>query len=116
MELQQIQQTQESCQKIIELAIEYNTARQSAGQAKKDLDLLLASRLKSIRERKRNVGYEMALLMLCEENSIAQGLYATMIDQTNVYKGIERLIDAHKTNISFVQSYMKYVHEGEKFG
>ena len=100
----------------IHFAGQYQEAREKAGKAKSELDILLASNLLSIRERKSNVGYEMALLMLMEESKTAKELYKTMIEEKAKYKGLEKMIDSLQSKISLSQSVMKYIDKGEKFG
>ncbi len=94
----------------------YKEAREKAGKAKADLDILLAGKLLSIRERKSNVGYEMSLLMLMEGSKEAIVLYKTMIEEKAKYRGLEKMIDSLQSKISLAQSQMKYIDKGEKFG
>lgn len=94
----------------------YQKSREKAGKAKAELDTLLAANLLSIRERKSNVGYEMALLMLMENNKVAKNLYQEMIEEKARYKGLEKMIEALQSKISLAQSQMKYIEKGEKFG
>ena len=100
----------------IHFAGQYQKAREEAGKAKSELDILLAGNLLSIRERKSNVGYEMALLMLMEDNEVARNLYKTMIEERAKYKGLEKMIESLQSKISLAQSQMKYIDKGEKFG
>lgn len=100
----------------VKFAKEYLEARKKAGEAKSSLDLLLAANLKDIRKRKSNVGYAVAKLMLCEDNSVAQALYKEEITETAKYKGLEKLIESLQSRISLEQSVMKYIHRGEHFG
>lgn len=102
--------------KQIQLANNYCEARQKAGSAKSDLDILLAAELCNIRGRKSNVGYEMAVLMLMETNQAAQDLHKEIETQTAKYKSLEKMIEAVKTKILLEQSIMKYVGEGERYG
>lgn len=104
------------CDKQIELAQKYADARKLATSAQIDLDILLVSSLKSIRAEKPNVGYEMAIRILMESNTVAQKLFAEMDKQTALYKGYERLIEAHQNKISALQSVMKYALKGERYG
>lgn len=100
----------------IKCARDYMEARKKAGKAKGELDILLVASLKSIRERKSNVGYDMAKLMLCEDNETARGLYKEEITQTARYKGLEKIMEALQSRISLDQSVMKYISHGERFG
>ncbi len=100
----------------IHFAGQYKEAREKAGKAKSELDILLAANLLDIRERKSNVGYDMALLMLMEGNEVAQELYKTKIEEEAKYKGLEKMIDSLQSKISLSQSVMKYIDRGERFG
>jgi len=100
----------------IHFAGQYQEAREKSGKAKSDLDVLLAANLLSIREKKSNVGYEMALLMLMEYSEAAKELYKTMVEERAKYKGLEKMIDSLQSKISLSQSVMKYIDKGEKFG
>lgn len=94
----------------------YKEAREKAGKAKAELDILLAANLLSIRERKSNVGYEMALIMLVADNETAKDLYKTMIEEKAKYKGLEQMIASLQSKISLAQSQMKFIERGEKLG
>jgi len=100
----------------VEFATEYLEARKKAGKAKSDLDILLAGNLKELREKKKNLGYEMAKLMLCEDNEAARELYKEEIKETANYKGLEKLIESLQSRISLEQSVLKYIGTGERFG
>lgn len=97
--------------------IEYAKHREEAGNAKKDLDILLASKyLSDFRSVKKNLGYEMSILMLIEAEPTARAIYATYITSEAKYKGLERIIDAYQSKLSFIQSVLKYQLKGEGNG
>lgn len=93
---------------LYRLSQEYNKARQEAAKAKYKLDIILASRFEEIREKKKNVGYESALIMLLEPGEEeVQTYYKNYTRFTAQYKGLERLIDALHSRISLIQSLIK---------
>lgn len=100
--------------KQIELAGRYEQSRRKAGEAKTDLDILLVTHIKDIRAQKSNVGIEMAYIMLMEIEPTARQIYKTMIEETENYKGLEVLIEAHQSKISLEQSVLRYFRE-EKY-
>lgn len=101
---------------IIDLAKRYAGARLKSAKSKKDLDILLASKyLTTFRSEKPNLGLEMALLMLIErEREVATTLYSDYLTATAEYKGLEEMLNAVKTKVSYMQSIMKYEIEGVK--
>src|SRR3990167_6144803 len=93
----------------------YKNARLAAGEAKKELEILLASKyLSDFRKEKKNLGYEMALLLLLEHEPSARETYEQFIREESKYKGLEKIIEAKQTKISFLQSLLKYQIRGEK--
>lgn len=92
-------------------AIKYAKYRVAAGTAKADLDILLAAELTDFRKQKKNLGYEMATLMLAENNQVAKDLIKTVTVNTARYKSLERVIDSLQATISMEQSIMKYEKE-----
>lgn len=98
----------------ISYAQQYYEARKKSSIAKKNLDLILATKLPELRKKRSNIGYEMALIHLLEDGDMEiQHYYETFITETDHYKALERLIEAVKTKISFAQSVMKWVKENE---
>ena len=100
----------------ITLAKQYLEARTKAGEAKKDLDILLAAVFSAIRGKKANAGYEVSLIMLMEDNKVARELYEEMVSNTAKYKGLEKVLNAYQDKISLSQSVMKYIGRGEAYG
>ena len=116
MDLTAYQDHVELCNKQIELAQEYDKQRIIAGNAKTELEIRLTSALPSIRLEKPNVGVEMAYLLLMEFEPDTKNIYRQWKEAESKYKGIEKLIEAYASKISFQQSLMRYVSQGEKFG
>ena len=90
--------------KQTEIASEYAEARRKAGHVKRQLDTLLVAVLSDLRAKKSNLGYDMAILMLCEKNELAMSIYGELIEQTANYKGLDKIIEAIKNQISLYQS------------
>ncbi len=99
----------------IKLAGDYEKERKKAGQAKADLDLILAANLPEIRKEKANAGIDMAYLMLMENNDVASKLYKEWKICESNYQGLEKLIEAHQAKIMMEQSILKYTIQGEKY-
>lgn len=100
------------------LAIEYEQARKKYGVAKYKLHVILTVNLHMIREKKSNVGMEMAILMMLEPGFLDEVFreeilkyYKDFIECEEIYKGLEHRIEATKTAIMYAQSVMKYVKE-----
>ena len=116
MEQNRIEFLRQIANEQAERAKEYADARRKAGLSKTKLDLLLTAALPTIRIQKPNVGVEMAVLILMEDNDVARGLYRDWQIEESTYKGLEKLLEAHATRISLEQSIFKYKREGEKYG
>ena len=96
----------------MELSESYSAARTAAGKAKAELETYLTANLKDIRSRKANVGYDLAILMLCEEHEEAGKARDIYTRETHRYKGLEKLIEAHKSRIMLEMAIMKFIKEG----
>jgi len=114
MDIQQATEYLKLTDEQIKIADKYYKARTKGGNAKKELDILLASKyLSEFRREKRNLGYEMALLMLIEKDTTAREIYQNYLTSESEYKGLERLLDAYQSKISFLQSILKFQLKGE---
>jgi hypothetical protein len=102
------QQLFELSQELIKYSHQYNTARQLSAKAKHSLDIILASRMNELRQKKSNLGYETAQIMLLEnaEDEVKK-IYQEYVKQTGVYKGLEKVLQALQSQISLVQSIIK---------
>jgi len=101
---------------VVRLSIEYEKERKGFGQDKADLDILLAGKILTFIETKKNCGIEMGyeLLLATSTNGVAEVLYRSMIVHENNYKALEKIIDAYNSKIMATQSIMKYNVEGER--
>lgn len=100
----------------VEIAKQYEKARKKSGLAKTQLDLILTSKLRELRSDKKNLGVEMAILMLMEEDAVARDLYKEYMDEEAKYKGLERILDAYASKLITEQAIMKYQGRGETWG
>ncbi len=106
-----------------ELGRQYLEARTSASEARISLYFILTQHLPTLRRNKRNIGIEMAELMLLEEGYLDEPQRAECIDYwatyqrgTDKYKSIEKLMEANNTKIMFIMSLAKWQNTGEKYG
>ena len=102
--------------KQIENAKLYAAARQKAGEAESELKILLTASLKSLRGNKKNLGVEMACLMLMEDNEVARELFRIWTVKEAKYKGLEKLLEAYGSKLIMEQSLLKRQTDGEKWG
>ena len=93
----------------------YADARKRAGKAEADLKILLTSRLKELRGNKKNLGVEMAILILMEDDELAKKLYGEWVEQEALYKGYERILDATNSKLITEQALLKWQGVGEKY-
>jgi hypothetical protein len=115
------EQLQQITDRRIELASKYAKARKAYGEVKSEIDILYASKMLALIERKKNLGYETGLLLLIAEEKeeglkILQDMYSEMIKTYNNYKAIERMLDALDAKTMSIQSVMKYNATQDTFG
>ena len=94
----------------IVLADRYHKARKRYAEAKLFLDLRLSLELPILRKKRSNIGYDMAMLMLIENNHNSdeiQAFYKQYVIQESEYKGLEKLMIATSGRISLGQSLIK---------
>jgi len=98
--------------KRIELANKYAVERKAYGETKSDLDILYAAKILGLTERKKNLGYEMGLLlMMADGGDVIKDLYKRMVTHYNNFKALERMIDAIESKIMAQQSLMRFYRE-----
>jgi hypothetical protein len=103
---------------VIRLSNLYGKERKAFGIAKANLDVLLAGKLISMLGTKKNLGIEMAYLLLIagDDRLVTERVYQEMIHHENNYKALEKMIDAYHSKIMATQSIMRFKLEGEKGG
>ena len=101
-----------------ETAQKYLHARQEYARLKFEIDLELAKVITLYREKKKNLGIEMALIMKLEESlddEEFQALYKNFLHYTARYKGLEKSLDALSQEAIIIQSLMKWNRDGELY-
>lgn len=123
MDNSKIQECFELLKKQEELSKVYYDLRVSAAKAKYKFTAVLITHLPTLRTKKKNMGIDMAEMMLLEPNYLSEEqrkeveeYYQAYQLNTEQYKAIEKLLEINQTHISFIQSILKYVKEGETFG
>lgn len=106
----------ELCDRRIDLANKYATERKEFGEYKSAIDLKLAKKIMSMQEKKKNLGYEIAVLMLCAEDEEAQVINEKLVRAYNNYKAIEKMIEAVESRIISMQSIMRFFRTNENKG
>lgn len=104
-----------------DLATKYAVQRKKYGETKSEIDILYAAKLLSLLEKKKNLGYELGMLMMIanekkEGVDILTNMYSDMIKHYNNYKAIEKMLDALETKIMAIQSIMKYNIDQDTYG
>lgn len=98
-----------------EIAHQAHQEREKCAKNRLFVETILTHQLKFIRQTKHNVGYDMALLMLMEPGFMPEDEREELVGYNEEwkmaearYKGLEGIMDALKTKISFYQSVAKY--------
>jgi hypothetical protein len=103
--------------KRIDLANKYAKERKEYGLAKSEIDILLAAKIIKLTETKKNLGYEIGLIMLMAEGGIdVITVYKSMVQHYNNFKAIERMLDAMDSKVMGIQSIMRFNRENEHKG
>ena len=111
--MEEILQLKDLTDKRIRLSNSYAKERKLYGETKAELDIIYASKIIKLQEKKRNLGYETGLLMMLaessrEEREMLTKMYTDMIKAFNNYKAIERMIDAIECKIISIEAGMRY--------
>lgn len=86
---------------------EYNTALFESAKAKAKMDCLLAERIDKLLERKKNIGIEMAVILMISKEPLLGEFYAEKLRLEAEVKGLEATKEALQSQISLVQSLIK---------
>jgi hypothetical protein len=116
MEYKKKQTLQEIAARQVADAERYATAREAAGKAELNLNVILISHIKDIRAAKKNVGVEFAQMLVCADYSEALEFYREWKNNEATCKGLEKLIDARAGQLIMEQSLLKNEREGAKWG
>ncbi len=90
----------------VELAEKYKNARISFSQAYIQLDIALV-RAYQEKKIKDTISKDKAILQLIALDNSYEDIYASMIENEQLYKGLEKVIDARKQATSQEQSLIK---------
>ena len=92
---------------LVAFAKEYATARNKEAEAKFKINILLSANFDKLREKKSNVGHEIALVMLIELVPEAKDHYKEMLYWEGRYKGLEKILDAMNSQLILAMSLIK---------
>lgn len=98
-------------QELLTKSNEYAQARMDYAAAKFQFDIELARNLPVLRERKPNVGIETATIIILENMSNVREIYRNLLEKENYFKGLEKIIDALKSQITLTQSLIKHTQD-----
>ncbi len=108
----------DECDDLISRAESYLKFRRISTENQLKLEMVLSAKLPKIRGIKANAGYDMSILMLLEDGFLdaeqtleCRGYYNEWKKAESAYRGMEKILEATRTKISFAQSYMKYTEE-----
>lgn len=81
---------------------------------------LLANRIMTYKDQKKNLGVDMAVMFALQDNEWSnQDEFQEINEKLNEYnytkKGLERVLDAHESEKISIQSLLKYDMQGEKY-
>ena len=116
MDFNQAVEILELSQKQIELSQEYQKNCQKAGQAKLQLELILTGEklLSKYRQTRKNLGLEMAILMMIEEKGEdTRQIFKEYHEAESKAEGLKQLLNAYNSKIIAYESLMKYQLKGE---
>ena len=116
MDIHQAIENQKLCDELVQIAREVRQKRNECAVRKGLLDHLLVKNFKKIRDIKSNVGIDTAYIILQEINPESEEPYQDWKSYESEYKGLEGIMEAIKTKISYNQSIMKYQIKGEDNG
>jgi hypothetical protein len=100
----------------VTLSDSYYKERVKSAEARVNFEILLVASMPKYRDERKSMGFEMACLRLMEDSEDAQAYYKTWKESEAKFKGLEKLLNANETKISFAQSKLRYVAKGEKKG
>lgn len=93
-------------QETINLAEKYKNARIAYGDAYIQLDIALVKAYKN-KLVKDTLAKDKAILQLIAQDESYMDIYESMIKNEQLYKGLEKVIDARKQSTSQEQSFIK---------
>lgn len=90
-------------------SIDYLNARKASAEAQRKFMLYIGSQMPILRNKKSNVGIETAQVMVLEPEhpEVVKELYTEWITQEAIYKGLEKVIDGLKTQLTLAMNLNK---------
>lgn len=108
IDIHDIERVLKDGQNLLKLAVEYRIAKEKSAEAKYLLDLSLAANMSVLRQKKSNLGYETAIILLLEVASAEiKDSYGDYLKTKATAEGLEKVISALQTQISLFQSITK---------
>ena len=111
-----IDEASELSNKHLNASYEYYNLQKKYGKVKAELNIIYASKSQEINEIKKNAGYDTGMLIMIGKYPLYQNPYKEMINLEQQCKGLDKVIEAIKSRIMYIQSIMKYQLEGERYG
>lgn len=93
---------------LITIADNFKTALFEAAKAKAKMDSLLAERIDALLERKKNIGIEMAVILMISKEPDLAVFYADKLRLDAEVKGLEATKEALESQITLIQSLLKH--------
>jgi hypothetical protein len=92
----------------------YRDARISSAEAGYKISIKLAKNIDRIREGKKSIGYDMALIELLKgDDLVIKEQYRIKEEEEANYKGLEKILDALAGRRIAIQGIMKYNVQAE---
>jgi hypothetical protein len=89
------------------LSEKYKASREKAANAQYNLDIMLASKMPVLREKKANLGRETAVVFLLELDVASRPFHKDLLRYEAEYKSLERMMDAQNSQIMLAMSLAK---------
>ena len=95
---------------MIDIAKQYHKSRCTFGFAKRFIDVSLAQ---AYRDEiiPPKLAYDKAIITLISKSEKVKKAYKEMVAEEQNYKGLEKIIDAIRSDITLTQSIIKYTKE-----
>lgn len=100
-------EVQKMANELVSYAKKYAEARNKASEAKYNLNIILANNINVLREKKSNIGYETALIMLMDLVPESRTYYKDLMFWEAKYKGLERIQESMNSQLILAMSLIK---------
>lgn len=95
-------------EELKEVADKLQVSLVSSAKAKGEIDRLLATKIDELMAKKRNIGIDMAHIIMISQDASIFEKYSLMLNLNAECKGLEAVKSALETQITMVQSILKY--------